>query len=177
VPAWAVNAFIVAYLAATVAASMPGPAQRTPLRQLRAAARPLMLRAGLWQGWDMFARPPTTVDALEGQVRLADGTSVTWAWPRMEALGYLQRYRQERYRKYGERLRLPEHRAAWPDAARFVARRVAGAGSRPQEVTLVRRWAPIPPPVGPSLPPRLRHATLDHAEAFFRYAVRPGDLP
>ena len=173
---WGINAFIVAYVAAAVAASMPGPYQRQPLRFLRSVVRPVMLHVGLWQGWDMFANPPTTVDALEGDVRLADGTSVTWAFPRMETLGYVQRYGQERSRKYGERLMQEGSRDAWPDAARFIARQVARLGNPPLEVTVVRRFTPIPPPVGPSLPRRLRTATFTHAIPLYRHPVETRDL-
>ena len=135
-----------------------------------------MLRAGLWQGWDMFANPPTTVDSVGAEVRLADGTSVTWSFSRMETLGYLGRDRQERFRKYTERMRIDRHHAAWPDAARFIARRVSRPGNPAEDVWLVHHWGPIPPPVGASWPPRLRSSTFATTSRFFHYVVTPADL-
>lgn len=173
---WAINAFIVVFLAATVSASMPAPAQRAPLRYVRSVLRPVLLRCGLWQSWDMFANPPSTLDTVEADVRLADGTSVTWVFPRMETLGYAQRYRQERFRKFRERVRMDAYRVAREDVARFIARRVSRPGNAAREVSLIHRWAPIPAPVGPSLPPRSSRSTFTNASPFFEYAVQPEDL-
>lgn len=144
---------------------------------LNRVTEPLMLRSGLWHGWAMFAPVPLRVNvSLEADVLLADGSRVTWVAPRMEQLGYLERYRKERYRKWRERVRLDAYAAVWPDTARWVARQASRPEAPARHVTLVRRWGPIPRPVGPWLPPRLAAPVLTERQEFFRYAVAPGDL-
>lgn len=174
---WAINAFIVAYATAVGAWSVPAPAQPPAVRQLNRWLEPIMLRSGLWQGWDMFAPDPLSIDiSVEGEVLLRDGTSVTWVFPRMETLGYLERYRKERFRKWRERVRLDAYALVWPDTARFVARQVSRPENPARLVQLLRRWEPIPPPVGPWLPARRSAAVLTHEYRFFTHAVAPGDL-
>jgi hypothetical protein len=174
---WAVNLFVLGYVAAVAAWSVPAPAQPAAVRQLNRWLEPVMLRSGLWQGWDMFAPDPLAIDvSVEADVMLRDGTWVTWPFPQMETLGYLERYRKERYRKWRERVRLDAYALVWPDTARFVARRVSRPENRARLVQLVRRWEPIPRPVGPHLPPRPSRPVLTREFRFFTYPVAPADL-
>lgn len=174
---WAINAFILGYLVAVVSWSLPLPAWVPAVRAFRRLSEPLILRSGLWHGWDMFAPTPLALNvSVDARVRLADGSEVTWVFPRMERLGYLERYRKERYRKWRERVRLDAYAFIWPDTARWIARQVSRPGLPAQEVVLTRRWAAIPPPAGPWLPPRLRDPVLTEQFDFFTYAVLPGDL-
>jgi len=173
----AVNAFIVAYASAVVAWSIPVPAQPGLVRALDRWLAPAMLASGLWQSWDMFAPDPLAVDvSVEAEVHRADGSRTTWEFPRMETLGYLERYRRERFRKWRERVRLDAYAIVWPDTARFVARQLSRPEAPARSVELRRRWTPIPAPVGPWLPARLSRPVFAHQATFFRYTVRPEDL-
>ena len=106
--------------------------------------------SGLWQGWTMFApNPPMVNSYLEAEIAFDDGTDAIWVFPRMDRLGYFERYWKERYRKWAhERLM----RFGRPDpmlcdaAARFAARQAARPGRRAQTVNLVRYWSDVPHP-------------------------------
>src|SRR3712207_1254298 len=89
-----------------------------------------MYPLGLWQSWDMFAPNPAMANVyLEAEVTFADGSRTTWRLQRMEQLSYWQRFRKERYRKWGNE-RLVTNADGTPNpllcdaAARFAARQV-----------------------------------------------------
>ena len=175
--AWLVNAFIVGHVVAIAAWSTPGPVQPAPLRALNRMIAPYMLRSGLWQGWDMFAPDPLAINVdVEAEVTFRDGSRVTWVFPRMEELSYVERYRKERYRKWRERVRGDAFRTTWPDTARYVARLHDRPDHPVAAVALMRRWVEISPPVGPRLPPRLRVVVPVHGYRFFVYPLTPGTL-
>ena len=100
----------------------------------------------------MFAPNPAMANAyLEAEVTFRDGSRATWPFPRMDRMGYFERFRKERYRKWAT------ERVNWmggkPDpalaeaAARFAARQVdRGPDNPPWAIELVRYWAPTPPP-------------------------------
>jgi hypothetical protein len=111
-----------------------------------------MYPLGLWQSWIMFAPNPAMHNAyVEAEVTFRDGSRTTWPFPRMEKLGYFERLRKERYRKWAnERIIFMFSR---PDpvlaeaAAKYVVRQVGGrADNPPEKVELVRYRAFIPPP-------------------------------
>lgn len=88
-----------------------------------------------------------------------------------------ERIFRERYRKWSaDNLRLDEHQAMWPDAARYAARQMQRPGKAPVEVRLWRYWADITVPPGQQMLPLVSHHRHDHGFEFFRYDVRPADL-
>jgi len=82
---------------------------------------------------------------VEGIVVYADGATRKWRFPRMEQLGFSERYIKERYRKYVENLTSDNNRALWPDAARFIARLSNTRAVPIKYVVLVRHWSEITP--------------------------------
>jgi hypothetical protein len=119
----------------------------------------------------MFApRPRDAQIQVAAEVEREDGRLDLWEFPQMERMGYLERYRRERFRRWAnDALRLDERSDLWAPAARYVALTSARSGRPPRQVALIRRWAPIPP-VGSPEPPRWSSAR------FFTYAVKPEDL-
>ncbi len=169
---WLVNAFIAFHVACIASWSVPAPLQPALVRAWNALVAPYMLRTGLWQGWDMFAPNPLAINIdVDADVTYRDGRHGTWVFPRMQELSYWERYRQERYRKWRERVRLDAYALIWPDTARFVARLAARPGAPVDLVALTRHWAEIPPPVGSPLAPRLAEVVMPHQYRFFVYAV------
>jgi hypothetical protein len=63
-----------------------------------------MRSTGLWQYWDMFAPNPMSDDIwLDSVVAFQDGTEKVQPYPRMADLGLVDKYFQERFRKYADR--------------------------------------------------------------------------
>lgn len=151
------------------------PLQSPLLSRIRSGMLPYMRWIGLFQSWDMFAPNPSNLNNYVGAlVKFRDGSSRLWNFPRMENLGYVDRYFKERYRKYAnDNLRLDADSALWPDAARYIARVNNQPSNPPVQVSLIRYWSVIPPP-GPY---------GEYTEGpwqqfvFYRYSVVPGDLP
>lgn len=102
----------------------------------------------MWRGWSMFAPNPlrsnTYIDAV---VEFKDRTKITWEFPRSSQENLIERYLWgERYRKYAvDGLRLDKNSHLWPDAARFVLKKIAKDHFRklPNRVTLRRNWTNI----------------------------------
>ena len=145
-----ISAFLLFHILAITAWCIP---LETPLiAELKGFIRPYMFWSGLFQGWDMFAPSPRSVNAyVEAAVIFKDGRIHNWKFPRMEQLGLTERYYRERYRKFVENLQVDSNSALWPDAARMGFRKSAHAevarqsrrahrdGFRAQLVHLLRR--------------------------------------
>lgn len=81
-----------------------------------------LISTGTWQGWDMFAPDPSNLDIwLDAEIEFADGTVKTHAYPRMYDLSLADKYFQERFRKYVERVNGDNMRGKWPTFARRMA--------------------------------------------------------
>jgi hypothetical protein len=94
----------------------------------------------------MFSPLPKAVNSyVEGIVVYADGDTRKWRFPRMEQLGFSERYIKERYRKYVENLTEDNNRALWPDAVRFIAKQNDTRAVPIKYVVLVHHWAEITP--------------------------------
>jgi hypothetical protein len=151
------------------------PLESPLLSACRTAVRPYMLWTGLFQKWDMFAPEPSKLNCYVGaQVVFRDGHSALWSFPRMENLGIVDKYFKERYRRYAnDSIRRDMNAAAWPDAARRIARLNNSPSNPPVVVNLIRYWSGVPPPTFTGL-----YAPAPWQQyMFFRYAVAPGDLP
>jgi len=142
--------------------------------RIRGIVRPYILWSGLFQAWDMFAPDPAKINSyVEAQVFFRDGSTQVWSVPRMNEIGYVDRYFKERYRKFStEYLRMDSHAALWPDAARYVARLYRNPSNPPVSVQLIRSWSEINPPA----PDGSYRATPLAHYAYFTYITQPGDL-
>ena len=149
-----------------------------PLRDaLIPVVRPYICSTGLWQDWAMFAPNPLTINVtISAEVLFADGSLQTWKCPQMVELGFLRKYRKERYRKWTDHVRPDANSRLWPDVARWVARTHFKSGNPPRTVSLVRHWAEIPPPLPGDDQPIPRRYELTHRYTFFTYWVAPEDL-
>ena len=143
------------------------------IRKVRDVVHPYMIWSGLFQGWDMFAPSPRSVNAhVEAAVILRDGQTRAWRFPRMEQLSLPERYYKERYRKFVENLEPDRNAPVWPDVARHIARFYGGDASNPPEIVmLIRYWSDIAPPSDRPYQP-----TRERARIFFEYNVKPEDL-
>jgi hypothetical protein len=170
-----VNLFIVFHLAAFLAWVLP--IQSLIVSNFKGHIKSYMLAAGLFQNWDMFAPDPLRLNLrVDAEVAFRDGTTRIWEFPRMDALGFVDRYYKERYRKYAtEYLRTDNgNEALRPDAARYIARLNNDQPSNPPvTVTLYRSWSEIQP----ARPDGSYRAGPWSRVSFFTYTVTPGDLP
>ena len=177
-----INAFVILHLYIIFFWGMPG----SNLRSLAIVpVQSYVLKTGLWHSWDMFSPDPLAVNFnLEAHITFQDGSIRIWEFPRMEQLGFWERYQKERYRKWRERVRQDIYSMVWPDTARFIARLNNHGTNPPVKVVLVRHWGPIPPPVpeSPGRPkardyqPMPEGFEMNNNFRFAYYDVKPEDL-
>jgi hypothetical protein len=148
-----IHAFVLFHLTAVVVWSLSGSPLRAPLeKKLHPRFARYMQPLGLWQSWIMFAPNPAMANAyLEAEVTFRDGSRATWPFPRMEKLGYVERFRRERYRKWANERIIFMFGKADPvlgeAAAKFAVRQLGGGAGKPlQTVELVQYRADIPAP-------------------------------
>jgi len=167
---FAINVFLIFHLIAIPAWCIPSSSPFIP--KFKDWIRPYFVWIGLFQNWDMFAPDPKSANAyLEAIVLYKDKPSQLWSFPRMELLGYAERYRKERYRKFEEDVAKREFSDLWPDAARFIARLNSTPSNPVESVVLVVRWSQINPSGegGSNRGPW-------NVDAYYSYQVKPEDL-
>ena len=171
-----VNIFIIFHLAAFICWSSPFEWELR--NKFVNWITPYMLWSGLWQGWDMFAPDPLSINAhLEALITFRDGTQATWVFPRMDKLGYFERYRKERYRKWASSyVRLDSYSAIWPSTSRYIARQFSHLPNPPIEVELKRYWTAIPPPYSSLYQPFTKGPSHSQNYTFYTYLIRQEDL-
>ena len=168
----AITVFVAFNMFAVVAWCVP---LDSPLiARCRDVVRPYLIFTGLFQKWDMFAPDPSRLNNFVGAVvTYRNGDRSLWTFPRMENLGYVDKYFKERYRKYAnDCLRLDTNSGLWPDAARYIARLNRRPSDPPAAVDLVRYWSIVAPPDANGEEP----TRLWNQHTFFRWIVAPGDL-
>jgi hypothetical protein len=162
-----INAFILWHLFALTIWLLPESALR---ESCIGVVSPYMTLTGFMQSWGMFAPNPAGVEFyIEARVTYADGRVRRWVYPRMVDMGYIERYRRERFRKLIEMANPDENRVVWPSLARYAARRNnTDPRNPPVSVAMVRHFRAIPPPGLPFGP----YQTY----MFYEAPVLPGDL-
>jgi hypothetical protein len=152
-----VSAFILFHLIAILCWALP--LNFAPMEDVKTLTRPYMVWSGLFQSWDFFAPNPKSANAyIEAAVITQDRHQFLWAFPRMEQLGYFERYRKERYRKFAEVLPLQRNAMLWPVVAQRIGGFFKNPADPPQSVVLIQFSAPIQPGLehGPLLVPKPR---------------------
>lgn len=167
-----ISVFCASYLASTVVSLCP----QSPIQhKLETVYKPIYDFCGFTQSWNLFG-PELRQINFHGTavITYADGTSEFWEVPRMNKLSYWERFRREKWRKWGDDTMLwPNYSALWPDLARFIAREHNEDNENPPcQISLSLHWIEIPPPVCPrnSLPEHTKFHT------FFVYQVEREDL-
>jgi hypothetical protein len=166
----AINLFLAFHIIAITCWCVPLDIPLFPL--CKKLVRPYFLWTGLFQSWNTFAPTPWMSNSyVEAIIVYKDGSTKTWAFPRMEQLSLTERYFKERYRKFSESLQNEENDALWPDVARRVARANSTPSKPAKTVILVQNWSPIVPrPDGSYQPEPWDQHVL------YGYGVKPEDL-
>jgi hypothetical protein len=106
------------------------------------ATRPVVNALGLNQNWNVFAPDPRRQSiGLEARVTMSDGSQRIWRPYRGGDL--VGSYRDYRWGKWVENVRLDRNRKLWPAVASWVAR---NEGSGVRRVVLIRHWREVEPP-------------------------------
>lgn len=140
---------------------------------------PYMLWSGLWQSWDMFAPNPVNINAhLEADIKFRDGSQTTWKFPRMDQMGYFDRYMNERFRKWSsDRVRLDSYSTTWENTAQYIARIHQNDLNPPIEIKLKRCWDEIAPPVQNTIyQPHPKEYPHKQRFTFYKYLTKPEDF-
>lgn len=95
--------------------------------------------AGVMQDWGVFSPNPRS-QSLDVQARIVhdDGTVELWDVPEFDPV--IGAYRQYRWHKWQERVRLDNQSGFWQPTAEWLAAEYTRNGVQPVTITLVRRW-------------------------------------
>jgi len=106
---------------------------------------------GFWQYWDMFAPNPAQEDIwLDAIVVFQDGSEKTVRYPRIADMTIYDKYLNERYRKYAERIYSQPYTWKWPHIAHwFAAKAYTDKANPPVFVKLRRHFYRVLPPGNP----------------------------
>jgi hypothetical protein len=173
-----VVAFLIWHLSALFVCAWPGS---SALRNhLGVVFRPYFGFFHLWQNWSMFAPEPSSLNAfVRVEVKYKDGKVRWFDLPRMSELGYVDKYFQERYRKWAvDNIRSDDSRGYWPAAARYLARKAnPDPLNPPVEISLWRFWMTIESPDVKFRPVGFRVSEQELQKfKFFTTALKPEDL-
>jgi hypothetical protein len=139
-----ISVFILFHLIAITC--MAFPFDLPPIRNMKDLVKPYMVWAGLFQTWDMFAPNPEAVNSYIKTVVISrDRHMHVWSFPRMEELGFIERYRKERYRKFSDVLPQPQNAPLWPDVAAHAATQFNSQSDPPEKVLLIQFESDIRP--------------------------------
>jgi hypothetical protein len=139
-----ISVFILFHLIAITC--MAFPFDLPPIRNMKDLVKPYMVWAGLFQTWDMFAPNPEAVNSYIKTVVISrDRHMHVWSFPRMEELGFVERYRKERYRKFSDVLPQPQYAPLWPDVAAHAATQFNSQSDPPEKVLLIQFESDIRP--------------------------------
>ncbi len=104
-----ISAFILFHLLLITVVAVPLKA----FAGVKDLVMPYMRWSGLFQSWDMFGPDPVKVNSYVKAVIISrDRHMQVWSFPKMEDLGFGERFRKERYRKFLEVLPQPQYAAA-----------------------------------------------------------------
>ncbi len=143
----AVAAFCVWNVLALAVWYLPLPGARAALLPVFA---PYLNATGLCQDFYVFSPDVNTTYAeISGIVRMRDGTTVIWQYPRIVEMNLWQKMVKERYRAYATTVLSRSNNYLLPAMSSHIARDVyqrCGRKSRPQSVTIRVNWHEVAPP-------------------------------
>lgn len=115
---------------------------------------------GLWQYWDMFAPDPLKRDYyFDAVLQYQDGTVKTVEFPRIFKMPVPEKYRKERFRKYGERVQDSDYQYLWPTWAQWMATQATTDRNNPVvALNLQKKVRDILPP-SPNIDPNQPYET------------------
>ena len=120
-------------------------------RDIKELATPYLVWSGLFQSWDTFAPNPKADNSHIKALVIADShPPQVWPFPRMQGLGFWDRYQKERYRKFEEVIVQPQFAIAWPDVARHLAMSLEKGSQSEEKVVLLNYSTAIVPWHDPS---------------------------
>ncbi len=94
---------------------------------------------GLVQDWGVFSPDPRDQSLdVRARVEFDDGTSTMWDVPDLDP--FIGAYRQYRWQKWQERVRLDDNARLWDTTAAWIGDQYDGDDHRVVTVTLIRRW-------------------------------------
>ena len=94
---------------------------------------------GLLQDWGVFSPNPRDISLdVRARVEYDDGTVEFWDIPDFDPL--IGAYREYRWNKWQERVRLDVRSDLWPSTAAWIAEQHRRNGELPARVVLIRRW-------------------------------------
>jgi hypothetical protein len=132
---------------------------------------PYMRWSGLFQSWDMFGPDPVKVNSYVKAVIISrDHHMQVWSFPKMEDLGFGERFRKERYRKFLEVLPQPQFAPLWPDVAVHLARSLNNPADPPDKILLIQFQSDIHPGADEASEPPAR------PNVFYEAFLPPGAL-
>lgn len=139
-----ISLFVIGTVFSVLVVNLPGSQLKD---RLLVPFGPVLRASGLDQNWGVFSDVRTVSVFVEGRVLDADGSTTVIPIPTRRGLAALSDYR---WQKYGEQVRLDDHRDLWRPYATWLAEDARGAGRIPVRVSLVRRFADsLPPGPGP----------------------------
>ncbi len=137
---WVLNAFIVTHIFAILVWSLPTEMKfKVPVNLF---FEPYFSLTGLWQGWDMFAPNPRNLQIrMDVKVTFRDQSEKVWDFPRMETLGFYERFQKERFRKWAhDNVRLDTSSRLWPATADYIARQFEDKKNPVVHMEFRRHW-------------------------------------
>jgi hypothetical protein len=118
-----------------IAPNMPGSAVRTWTDGLWAPADSI----GLNQDWSVFSPNPRDQSLdVRARIEFTDGRVEFWDVPEFDP--FIGAYRQYRWHKWQERVRLDDTSNLWAPTAGWIAEQYTTDGVGPERVVLIRRW-------------------------------------
>jgi hypothetical protein len=150
-----ISAFILFHLCAVTIWALPY--DFSFIVRARELIQPYMRWTGLFQTWNMFAPDPIPKNTYIKAVVITEHHHLhVWEYPRMDQLGFGERYRKERYRKFAENLLQDGTSLLLADVVKHIARFYNDPADPPEKVILlkyeteIRPWSgdgePVPPP-------------------------------
>lgn len=132
---------------------------------------------GLDQNWSLFS--PSIRDLnfhTTVTVRFKNGMLMLWEPPRMNKLDLAERFRREKFRKWGiDNLPWPDYKMLWPDLARHVGKKLYTAENPPEMLSLNLYWTRFPAPETKVVPAGELKDVFEQS-TIFDYKYKPEDF-